>query len=267
MWCGHALLAGVELRPDLAAAVMDLATAVKIEPVPAEPPIFAPGSPAARPARPKQQVSSLLIAIAVIGIGSLMLVASAMRSPATPPTIAPAPPSAGPSVEAARVTSHRATVAPSETPRNPAAPRWIANGLARRGRTGPSGVTFELAANEDVPVWRSRVRPILSVRCVGKAVEVFVMTHSAASVENSGQHTVQVSFDNRVVTPQTWEHSIDHDALFSPDGSALARQISGARTMSFAYTPFNASTVFAQFSVAGLNAQLETSAKNCAWKP
>jgi hypothetical protein len=37
--------------------------------------------------------------------------------------------------------------------------------------------------------------------------------------------------------------------------------------MSFVFTPFNASPAVVQFNVAGFESQLQSAAKNCAWKP
>ena len=110
------------------------------------------------------------------------------------------------------------------------APRWVASGPSRRAGTG---VMFELSADEDVDVWRKRVRPVLTVRCSAKETEVFVVTQSAASIEPTGQHTVQVSFDDGGAAAEMWEHSVDHDALFAPNGKGLLHQIAAAHRMSF----------------------------------
>ena len=129
-----------------------------------------------------------------------------------------------------------------------------------------NGFVFELSADEDVKVSRKRVRPLLTVRCVAKKTEVFVVTRSPASIESTGKHTIHVAFDGGDEDTQTWEHSVDHDALFAPDGHTLARQIVGARTMSFAFTPFNSPLAITTFSVAGFNTEVESAAKKCGWK-
>ena len=204
-----------------------------------------------------------------------MLLASATRAPATSPAT---PPSAAVNVDrgsnktrttaaptAAATDVAAAPAAPIDAPRSASAPRWITSAPPVRGRAAANGVVFELAADEDVKVWRNRVRPVLTVRCVAKTTEVFVMTRSAASIEgNTSLHTVQVGFDGGDAAAQMWEHSVDHDALFAPDGRALVHQIAGARSMSFTFTPFNASPAAASFSVAGFDAQLKSAAKKCS---
>jgi hypothetical protein len=144
-----------------------------------------------------------------------------------------------------------------------AAPRWIKSGPSRRAGTG---VMFELGADEDVDVWRKRVRPVLTVRCTSQEAEAFVVTHSAASIEPTGQHTVQVGFDDVAPISEMWEHSVDHDALFAPNGKTIAHQIASARRMSFTFTPFNAPPTSVHFSVSGFDEQLKSAARTCGWK-
>jgi hypothetical protein len=136
------------------------------------------------------------------------------------------------------------------------------------GRTQPRAITFELVADKDVAVWQSLVRPVLIVRCQARATEVFVVTNSAASIERDTRlHTVKLSFDDGNELAQMWEHSVDHEALFAPDGTALAQQIAKAKSMSFTFTPFNASPTLVTFSVAGFSGQLQPPArKACGWK-
>lgn len=236
--------------------------AAETKPLPVGDPVPAPQSPVVGAARAKQShLSMLLIAVAVLGIGSLILLAASMRSPATS------------SLEVSN--ENRVEIAPggsshTEAAKNisvPAmrtsAPRWIASGPSRRAGTG---VMFELPADEDIDVWRKRVRPVLTVRCASKETEVFVQTQSAASIEPSGQHTVQVSFDKGGTVAEMWEHSVDHDALFAPNAKGLLHQIAGARRMSFTFNPFNAPPALAHFSVAGFDEQLKSAAKTCGWK-
>lgn len=136
------------------------------------------------------------------------------------------------------------------------------------GRDGLRTVAFELPAEGDVPVWMKRVRPLLVVRCLSRNTEVFVVTSSAASFErNSGRHTVHVGFDGSTETAEEWEDSVDSQQLFAPDGVGLARRIAEARTMTFRFTPFNASPVTAEFNVAGFHEHLEDVAKTCRWRP
>jgi hypothetical protein len=202
----------------------------------------------------------LLIVVAVAGIGSLMLVAASRRAVGTPSAATtvtvPAP------IRTAKPVSQAQDVRPAESTRGPS-PQWITKGPSRRGF---NGVSFELAAEEDVDVWRKRVRPVLTVRCTTRETEVFVWTQSAASIEPSGKHTVQVTFDDARSAAEMWEHSVDHDALFAPDGRALMRQIAGAHTMSLTFTPFNASPALVRFSVDGFDEQVRSAAKACGSK-
>lgn len=259
--CGYVAIDGHAVRSELAGVA-----AVR----PADTPMAAAPPPTANAPTPKRsRASVLLIAIAISGVGSLMLLASATRSPDTAATTAPVPAGAdiprSPENTALASTTAAAPVVDVETQTPRSSARWMASPLSRRGRAGASGAIFELAADEDIKVWRNRVRPVLTVRCAGKATEVFVMTYSAASIENnSSLHTVQVAFDAAGPDVQTWEHSVDHDALFAPNGRALARKIASARNMSFTFTPFNAAPVEAHFSVAGFDTQLgSAAAKSC----
>jgi hypothetical protein len=90
------------------------------------------------------------------------------------------------------------------------------------------------------------------------------VTESPASIEdNSNKHTVELAFDGREPLEQKWEHSIDHDALFAPDGRATIRRIAGAKDLSFTFAPFNAPPATVNFRVAGLTAQHKTAARMC----
>lgn len=222
----------------------------------------APQPPVASAQRPKRsQFSLLLIAVAVAGIGSLMLLAASTRSATTPSGNVALENRVGEvngginRTEAAKDTSAPALRA--------SAPRWTASGPSRRAGTG---VMFELAADEDVDVWRKRVRPVLTVRCTARETEVFVVTQSAASIEPTGQHTVQVSFDSGGAASEMWEHSVDHDALFAPNAKGLLHQIAGAHRMSFTFSPFNAPPALVHFSVDGFGKQFTSAAKTCGWK-
>jgi len=260
--CGYVAIDGHAGRSELTGVTAGVRSA--------DAPIAAAPPPTTHAPTPKRShVSVLLVAIAISGVGSLMLLASATRSPDTASTASPVPAGADTPRSPANTTlAGTPAAAPVvdvelQTPRSSA--RWMASPLSRRGRAGATGAIFELAADEDIKVWRNRVRPVLTVRCAGKSTEVFVMTHSAASIENnSSLHTVQVAFDAAGPDVQTWEHSVDHDALFAPNGRALARQIAGARSMSFTFTPFNAASAEAHFSVAGFDTQLSSAAaKSC----
>jgi hypothetical protein len=136
------------------------------------------------------------------------------------------------------------------------------------GRDGQRTIAFELPAEDDVPVWMKRVRPLLVVRCLARNTEVFVITSSAASFERTaGRHTVHVGFDGGKESVEQWEDSVDSQQLFAPDGVGLARRIAEARTMTFRFTPFNASPVTAEFNVTGFHEHVQAVAKTCQWQP
>lgn len=217
-----------------------------------------PPTTAARGKSPRFLVA--LVALAITGTGSLMLVASAMRGPAETTAAPPAAANAATNATAAAPVAVEPNVAPSD--RLPA-PRWAASRNSRKAGYG-ANMVFELAADGDIEVWRKRVRPVLTVRCVPGATEVFIVTDSPASIEdNSNRHTVTMSFDGRNAVEQKWEHSIDHDALFAPDGRAMVRRIAAAKELTFSFSPFNAPPATATFSVEGFADQQKAAVRMC----
>ena len=227
-------------------------------------PLVDGGQPAPADKRPRAKKSHLvvmLMAFVVVGVGSLMLVASARRAPATTSDAAH---SAATNPESSQPQHHAAAATPAPDRRSA---EWVVREPNYRSRAAGAGVALELAADSEVDVWRKRVRPVLTVRCSGKVTEVFVVTHSPASIEdNTRLHRVTVGFDGGEAMVARWEHSVDHDALFASDGDEMARQIASARTMSFTFTPFNAPDTSVHFSVAGLGGHLDTTARHCARK-
>ncbi len=201
------------------------------------------------------------MALAAGGVLALTLLASALRSSTVEP-VEPAIKTTADTARAGGTSRAGAVVTPKRTPTH----EWTATGPSRRRGIGEDEILFELVADESIGVRNKFVRPVLTVRCAAKTAEVFVMTYSAASFERTGRHTVQLNFDGGDAVSQTWDHSVDHDALFAPDGNALARQIADAQTMSFMFTPFNASQAIVTFSVDGLDKHLEAAARKCGWK-
>ncbi len=171
-----------------------------------------------------------------------------------------------PASEAAADRALTATTAAEQTvdsPNSTRKPKWAVSTNSRKAGYG-ANVMFELPADDDVEVWRSHVRPVLTMRCAAITTEVFVVTQSPATPEgNSNLHTIKVSFDNREPVEQTWEHSIDHDALFSQNGVGMMRQISGAKRMTFSWAPFNAPPATATFNVDGFDAHRKAAASKC----
>jgi hypothetical protein len=131
----------------------------------------------------------------------------------------------------------------------------------------PKNVVLELPAENKVPVWLKHARPMLVVRCMGKSTEVFVFTDSAAAIEPQDEdHTVHVGFDKDPASTERWPDSIEHDALFAPDGEAFARRLARAQTMRFSFSPHNALPVEAHFNVSGFGELIEPVATRCGWK-
>jgi hypothetical protein len=235
----------------------------------ASPSQLPPQAPAARKGGVRSfHLLVLLMVFAITGVGSLMLLGSAVQPVAAEkhePTGAPAATSTGePAIAAASAAASRAAVdSPVGSSEQTPAPKWTASTNSRKAGYG-ANIVFELPADEDVEVWRKRTRPILTMRCAAKTTEVFVVTNSPATIEgNSNRHTVKVAFDGRDAVEQTWEHSIDHDALFALDGASMMRKITAARTMSFSFEPFNAPPATVTFSVAGFDAHRKAAASKC----
>jgi len=215
----------------------------------------------------------LLILFGITGVGSLMLLASSMHDPERRADVGLPPAGAAPVASAKAVNAPEAVdhaVAPA--PRTAAhavepmdravTPKWTATANTRKA--GYGALVFELAANEDIEVWRKRVRPVLTMRCAGRTSEVFIVTQTPAMIEDkSNRHTVKIAFDGREAAEQHWEHSIDHDALFSPNGPAMMRQITGSREMSFSFAPFNAPPATVTFSTEGFEAHQKAAASKC----
>ena len=146
--------------------------------------------------------------------------------------------------------------------------KWMGARRPQRLRDGSRMVEFELRAENSVPVWRHRVHPILSVRCLSGVTDVFVRVGWAASVEEyADRHTVRLGFDDEGEILQQWIDSDDYKALFAPDGVALARRLARARTLRFGFTPFNASPTVVTFNVSGFDAVIQSVARTCRWKP
>jgi hypothetical protein len=155
-------------------------------------------------------------------------------------------------------------VQPSD-PVNPSGPpKWTRTRQSAWATDGSRTIGFELAAENDVRVWMTRVRPVLSVRCLGRQVEAFVITDSAMSIESSpDQHTVHVSFDGESQREERWVDSASKHELFAPDGAELAGQLARARTMRFGFTPYGAPHAVADFDVHGFAESLDSVTRTC----
>jgi hypothetical protein len=216
---------------------------------PGKAPATAPG--ASRPAGGAGLMVAVALAGLLIGAAGVALVTSrAFPAAATVPS-----PEAHAPVEAVDDG-----VAP--VPEYSGPPKWSP---ARRSGLGRDAtLAYDLPAEQDVRLWGKRVRPVLTVRCLAGATEVFVLTESAASLENTeGTHTVRIGFDGGPIREEKWLASADYDALFAADGAVAARQISAARAMRFGFTPYNSSSVVAQFDVRGFDRLIGSVSQAC----
>jgi hypothetical protein len=212
--------------------------------------------PAAAPAAagPRRELVLGALVVLLSGGGTLAMLVSrdSGTSPAATASIAPA-------ARPASTPADASNLAWMTT-----APRWVSNGEAWLGRG--KGAAFEVSSAEPVGVWMRTVRPALVVRCTGKRAEVFVFTDGAAAIEaNTEDHTVSFAVDGDEPTTVRWPDGAEHNALFAPDGQALARRLMGADSFTFSFTPHNAGAVTARFRTTGLAAVLHPSARHCGW--
>jgi hypothetical protein len=171
--------------------------------------------------------------------------------------------------EPATASEKKRAEAPAKprVPETTIAPTWAGHRRATWGRDGSKTIAFELQAIDDVPVWMTRARPVLVVRCLDRRTEVFVATGSASSIESrTDSHTVHVRIDDDQEAVQQWSDSESGQELFAPDGVALVRRLARARSMQFGFTPYNAKRVTAQFVVDGFEPLAGLVAKTCTWR-
>jgi hypothetical protein len=158
----------------------------------------------------------------------------------------------------------RHAVVPVSESVSTAAPKWKRTLQSRWATDGSRTMGFEVEAEQRVAVYMDRVRPILAVRCVSRDMEVFVVLHSAASIENAGDtHTVRISLDGEADVDQQWLDSVDKQALFAPDAKALASRMAASRRLRFSFKPFNAAPATIDFDVHGFDEPLAAMSKTC----
>ena len=168
-------------------------------------------------------------------------------------------------VEAARVVAP-SSASPAIVESAPAQP-WVGRRQAIWAGDGSKTISFELQSSNDVPVWMTRVRPVLSVRCVSRSTEVFVAIRSAASIEKqAGSHTVRLQIDDDQEMVQQWSDSESGQELFAPKGLELVRRLAHARRMRFGFTPYNAQPVTTEFAVQGFDQLAGLVASACGWR-
>jgi hypothetical protein len=228
--------------------------------------------PAQRAGRTRQSQRVPQWSIPVLGGAAVVAVVAAVVAfgwlHAQSPDAAPAAP--GP---AATTAIPKPSVMPHASPATPAIveppPRqkWQGRRQASWASDGSKTISFELPASDDVPVWMTKVRPQLVVRCVSRTTDVFVALGSAASVEQqTGRHTVQIQIDDDPVIVQQWSDSESSHELFSPDGLLLTRVLADAHRLRFGFTPFNSAPVVVDFTVEGFEELAPLVAKTCGWR-
>jgi hypothetical protein len=147
------------------------------------------------------------------------------------------------------------------------APTWTGQREAAWAHDGSKTITFELQAVHDVPVWASRARPVLVVRCLSRATNTFVVLGTSTKFEDDTlRRTIRVQWDDGPATVQQWEVSDSAHELFAPDGVAFVRQLAKANHLRFGFTPFNAQPVTAEFVVQGFNQLAGLIANTCGWR-
>ena len=146
-------------------------------------------------------------------------------------------------------------------------PTWTGQRNAAWAHDGSKTITFELQAVRDVPVWASRARPVLVVRCLYRATNTFVVLGTSTKFEDDTlRRTIRVQWDDGPETVQQWEVSNSAHELFAPDGVAFVRQLAKANRLRFGFTPFNAQPVTAEFAVQGFDQLASRVANTCGWR-
>jgi hypothetical protein len=193
-------------------------------------------------------VAAVGAAGALIGITTMAIVSRLQPAPARPP-------------EAAQVAP-----APSVVVESAPVPTWAGRRQATWARDGSKTIAFELQASNEVPVWMTRLRPVLVARCVSRTTEVFVVTGAVSIESQSGVHTVRLRLDDEEEVQQQWTDSASSQELFAPDGVTLVRRLARATRLRFGYTPYNASPVVADFVVHGFEPLAGLVAGTCGWR-
>ena len=210
---------------------------------------------AAPGARAKGRSLALVGGAGVLACVTAMVVLQSLQPAASPQPVAATRPLTPASAAAAPVVE--------STP----VPTWVGNRQATWANDGSKTISFELRATRDVQVWMARVRPLLVVRCLYRATEVFVAIHSGASIEGqAGNHTVRLQVDDDQEVAQQWTDSVSGQELFSPNSVALARRLASAERLRFSFTPYNAAPVTAEFPVHGFDKLAGLVGNTCGWK-
>lgn len=167
-------------------------------------------------------------------------------------------------------TAAAAVVVPAKTAPAETAfpvPSWIGERTARRASDGSKTISFELSASREVPVWMTKARPALVVRCLYQTTEAFVILDTSAGFEaDTDRRTIRLQWDDGPVTSEQWVRSESGHELFAPGCVDFVKQLSQARHLRFGFTPFNAAPVTAEFAVTGFGELAGLVAGTCGWR-
>jgi hypothetical protein len=132
---------------------------------------------------------------------------------------------------------------------------------------GSKTVTLTLRSEDEVKGWLESTRPSLVIRCREKETDAYVVTGIAANPEIGAENfRVRLRFDNGVPVTEHWSQSTDSKGLFASNARQLSERLAGAKTLTFQFTPFNASAAVARFNLQGLGTHLDKVANGCGWK-
>jgi hypothetical protein len=166
-----------------------------------------------------------------------------------------------------------AATAPATRPVSPVAvdsgpaPTWTGERKATWAHDGSKTIAFELQATHDVPVWMSRARPMLVVRCLSRKTETFIMLGTSATIEQDAyKRTIRLQWDEGPEVMQQWQASESAQELFAPDGAAFVRRLTHASRLRVGFTPFNAQPVTVEFAVQGFEPLAGLVAGTCGWR-
>jgi len=132
---------------------------------------------------------------------------------------------------------------------------------------GSKRIVISRDAENDIEGSLQSKRPSLIVRCQEGKTDAYIAAGMAASVEyDTDRHTVRLRFDDGKPTTQHWDASTDHEALFAPNAIQFARESASSKTLTFQFTPFDASPAVARFNLEGLAPYLQKAASACGWR-
>ena len=157
-------------------------------------------------------------------------------------------------------------VSPTVTDSGPA-PTWTGRPTPSWANDGSKTVSFQLEATGEVPVWMSRVRPALVVRCLSRATQAYVVIGTSTRFEeDTYRRTVRLQWDDGPEMAHQWKTSESGQELFAPDGIAFVQQLTQAHRLRFGFAPFNAKPATVEFIVAGFEPLARVIASTCGWR-